>query len=111
MALTYTVSKMQLSGTQKRVSGTITWDSSYLTGGESFDPAQIGLYAIMDLDVRPSGTDATHAIEPAWDRSTSAPKVKAFWGDNANGASAQLVEVTSATNLSACVCAFEAWGV
>lgn len=110
--MAFTISNMtsQAVGKQKRVSGTLTFDSSYPTGGLALSPSQLGLYQITDLDVRPGGADATHAYVPRWNLSTSAPKVLAFQGDNPNAAAAQLIEVPNATSLSAVSCAFDAWG-
>lgn len=111
MSLTITVVKTQVDGTQKLVQGTLTFDASYLTAGELAPPSLFGLYSLSSLDVQAAGTNATHAVVPVWN-GLNGPlsTVKAFWGDNANVASAQLVEVTSTTDLSAVVCQFVARG-
>jgi hypothetical protein len=48
MALTIAVTRRSTSGDQHVVTGTIAFDSSYPTGGESFTPANIGL-RVVDL--------------------------------------------------------------
>ena len=46
MALTITVSRRHTAGQQHIVSGTIAFDSSYPTGGESFTAANLGLRTV-----------------------------------------------------------------
>lgn len=48
MALTVAVTRRVVAGDQNIVAGTIAFDSSYPTGGESFVPADIGL-RVFDL--------------------------------------------------------------
>lgn len=105
MALTVTQPKTQVDGTQKLVQCLVTFDSSYLTGGELFPPSLLGMYAFTSVNVEAAGLDATHAFVFAWNGLQGAlSTIKAFWGDNANGASAQFIEVTPTTNLAAAVC-------
>lgn len=110
MALTVTANPPQLVGTRRRVTGTITFDSSYLTGGETFTPANIGLGQLEELEVRPGLGSSTTGYVPVWNRSTSAPKVLALMGDNNNASDGPLIEVASTTDLSAFVCSYEATG-
>lgn len=48
MALTISVTKQTVVGDLAYVSGTVDFDSSYPTGGESFAPADVGL-SVFDL--------------------------------------------------------------
>lgn len=106
MALTYTVDNTQLVGTKRMTQGTITYDSSYATGGETVDPHALGLQMLTDLRISPS----TGGYIGVWDRSTTAPKLMAFYGDNNNASDGPLIEVPSTTDLSAVVVRYEAWG-
>lgn len=94
----------EVPGSRKEAYGTITFDSSYPTGGEAFVPAEFGLNRLDFLMV--SGANGYVAT---WDGSTSAPKVLLFRQTAATGA---LVEVPAATNLSSPVvtCRFHAVG-
>lgn len=77
---------------------TITFDSSYPTGGESLTAADFGLKKLFE--VRPHGSFRaaanTSAIEVSYDHTNA--KLIAFWG-NAGVASVQ-PEVTNTTDLS-----------
>lgn len=55
MALTITVTRYESAGSEKKVYGTIAFDSSYQTGGESFTAAQVGLTSVHDLQLDLSG--------------------------------------------------------
>lgn len=111
MALAVSNTKSQIDGTGRLVTGQVTFDSSYLTGGELFPPSLLGMYAFSSVLVEPGGLDATHAFLTQWNGLQGAlSTIKVFWGDNANGASAQFIEVTSTTNLGALVCQFAARG-
>lgn len=111
MSLTANVISTEVVGKTRVVVADITFDSSYLTGGELFPPSLIGLYSFSSVSPEPSGTNATHAVVPAWNRLQGAlSTLKAFWGDNTNAAAAQLIEVTSTTDLSAVTVRVEARG-
>lgn len=110
MALTYSVQTPQLVGTKRVVRGTITFDSSYATGGETFATTAIGLGQLTGLTVEAGLGSSTTGYVPVWNRSTSAPKVLALMGDNNNAADGPLIEVASTTDLSALVCGFVAEG-
>lgn len=92
----------EVPGSRKETYGTITFDSSYATGGEAFTPAEFGLNRLDFLLV--SGANGYVA---AWDGSTSAPKVLLYRQTAATGA---LVEVPSTTNVSTVTCRFKAIG-
>lgn len=86
------------AGNMRQKVRTITFDSSYPTGGESLTAADLGLKRIFEL--RPHGSFRaaanTSAIEVSYDHTNS--KLIAFWG-NAGTASVQ-PEVTNTTDLS-----------
>ncbi|HZA18978.1 MAG TPA: hypothetical protein VE645_19210 [Pseudonocardiaceae bacterium] len=90
--------KSYISGNRDVVMRTITFDSSYPTGGEALTPADFGL-KVLD-EVRPHGSFRaaanTSAIEVSYDYTNQ--KLIAFWG-NAGTASVQ-PEVTNTTDLS-----------
>jgi len=86
------------------VRGTITFDSSYATNGEAVTLAQLGLTRLDWLTV-----NTTDGHVPAWDGSTSTPKVKLFWVDTTVDG-APLAEVPSTTDVSAVVVRFHAVG-
>jgi hypothetical protein len=94
----------EVPGTRREVRGTITFDSSYPTGGEAVTLAQLGLTRLDWLSV-----ETTDGYVPAWDSSTSAPKVKLFWVDTTTDG-APLAEVTATTNVATVVVRFHATG-
>ena len=98
MALTFSIDDTQLVGNKRQKSGTVTFDSSYATGGETFTAADVGLSAITDVDV----ADAS-GYNVFWNRSTTAPTLQVFQGDNTNAAAAPGIQVPNATNLSTLV--------
>jgi hypothetical protein len=103
MALTYTVENTYTAGGRRRVNGTITFDSSYPTAGESFAPTSVGLVQLTDLTVWPGLINsATTGLMPVWNRSTTAPTVKVLDGTFAESA--------NATNLATFTCGYEATG-
>ena len=94
----------EVPGTRREVRGTITFDSSYATGGEAVTLTQLGLTRLDWLSV-----NTTDGHVPAWDGSTSTPKVKLFWVDTTTDG-APLAEVPSTTDVSAVVVRFHAVG-
>lgn len=106
MALTFALDDRQLVGNKRQVSGTVTFDSSYVTGGEPFTAADLGLTAITNFEAQPSSV----GYVATWDRSTSAPKLIALYGDNNNAADGPLIEVPNATNIATSVHRFVATG-
>lgn len=109
MALSYTANPPQLVGTRRRVTGTITFDSSYLTGGEIFDQTKIGLTTLESLIVRSGLGSSTTAYMPVWS-ATTPTKIQVFQGDNTNAAAAPLIECNTTRDLSAFICTYEATG-
>lgn len=99
MALTFSLDDRQLVGNKRQVRGTVTFDSSYATGGETFTPADFGLTAITDVQAQPS----TVGYVAVWNRSTTAPKLMAFYGDNNNASDGALIEVPNTTDISTSV--------
>lgn len=94
----------EVPGTRREVRGTVTFDSSYPTGGEAVTLAQLGLTRLDWLSV-----DTTDGYVPAWDGSTTAPKIKLYWVDTTTDG-APLAEVASTTDASAVVVRFHAVG-
>jgi len=94
----------EVPGTRREVRGTVTFDSSYPTGGENVTLAQLGLTRLDWLTV-----NTTDGHVPAWDGSTSAPKIKLFWVDTTTDG-APLEELPATTDASAVVVRFHAVG-
>lgn len=82
----------EVPGSRKEVYGTVTFDSSYPTGGEAFVPAEFGLDRLDWLQV--AGATGYLAV---WDGSVTAPKILLYRQTAATGA---LVEVPNTTNVS-----------
>lgn len=84
------------------VCGTITFDSSYPTGGESISASSFKGSSFVRLMLDPSTT----GIVPSYNSSTG--KVMAFWVDTTVDGAA-MAEVTATTDLSTAVFPFAAW--
>lgn len=113
MAVTVTANYPERIGRKKVVTGTITFDSSYPTGGESVTVAQLGLTQLQNLEVRPGLGSSTTGYVPVWatGRSVTSPAVQVLMGDNNNASDGPLIEVANTTDLSALVVDFVATGV
>ncbi len=98
MAATVAVSQQNFVGNKRHVLVTVTPDTSYLTGGYSIKPSDIGLVTIDSADAG-AGDGTTTAV--VWKYNTGTQKLQAYW--TGAGLSAVLAEVTNATNLSASV--------
>jgi hypothetical protein len=94
----------EVPGNRKVVHGTVTFDSSYPTGGEAVSLADLGLSRLDWLECLTSD-----GFVPAWDGSTSAPKIELYWVDTTVDGAA-LAEVTATTDCSAVVVRFRATG-
>lgn len=92
----------EVPGNRKMVSGVITLDNSYATGGEAVTLAQLGLSRLDFLCLT-----AGIGYLPTWDGSTTAPKVLVYRQTAATGAFA---EVPSTTDMSATTVRFLAYG-
>jgi hypothetical protein len=92
----------EVPGSRKEVYGTITFDSSYATGGEAVTLAQLGVNRLDWLMV-----NAGAGYLPVWDGSTTTPKVLLYRQTAATGA---LVEVPSTTDVSTVTVRFKALG-
>jgi hypothetical protein len=104
MAMTVNRSGRGYVGDRRRTFGTLTLDTSYPTNGYAFTIPTLELQKLDMMTVLPA---SGFVFEVDYTNS----KVKAFWGDNAGGASGPLIEVTNGTNVSAAVPRWEAWGV
>lgn len=101
MALTVSVVKRNVSGNARNVIATITFDASYLTGGESLTAADLGLTTITHLSSETAAAAAgTTAVVTKYDYTNA--KLQAFWTGGV--VSTALAQVTSTTDLSAYVC-------
>lgn len=102
MPLAFSLDQMQTYGKRRHVSGQVTFDNSYLTNGEPFTAADLGLSMLEHVQVESS---AGYVVN--WNRSVTAPTLIAFQQSAATGA---LTEVPNTTNLSTVVCEFSASG-
>lgn len=84
----------EVPGNRKFVTATVTFDSSYATGGEAISLVDLGL---TRLDFLWTVTDDGYI--PAWNGSKTAPKIKLFWVDTTTDG-APLAEVPSTTNVA-----------
>lgn len=110
MALTVTLDTAPLgrsvAGNKQIRRGTITFDSSYATGGEAITAALLELNIVEDLRVDPS---AGYVFE--WDKTNA--KIKAYRQKDpaaAGGADIALPEVANAVDLSLVAPRFRAEG-
>lgn len=94
MAVAFTSTLVNVEGARRRVVGTLAFDSSYPTGGESVPRSLLGLLKFDDVRIGPK---AGYLFE--WDDTNQ--KVKVYQGDNDNAADAPLIEVADTTDLSA----------
>lgn len=96
MALAYTVSDSRVVGTEREVRGTVAFDASYPTGGESLSglAAACGLSLVNDVKFFPH-----EGFVFEWDSANA--KVLAYYGDNDNASDGALVQVPNTTDISA----------
>ena len=94
----------EVPGNRKFVTATVTFDSSYATGGEAISLISLGLNRLDFL-----WADSTDGYIPVWDGSTTAPKIELFWVDTTTDGAA-LAEVPSTTNVSTVVARIFAFG-
>lgn len=101
MALAFTKTRSDVVGTKRVVYGTLAFDSSYPTGGESITLAgttgTTGLRRVDSVTVKfNSGYLFTYTPTDS-----VSGKVLAYQGDNTNAAAAPLIQVANTTDLSA----------
>jgi hypothetical protein len=95
VALTVSAGTVGYEGNKKVWRGTVTFDSSYATGGETFSPTSQGFVTVDQVEVFPSVGYVPEYI-------TSTGKILARWVDTTVDGAA-LAEVASTTDLSAVV--------
>lgn len=100
----------RLTGNRKIVTGTITFDNSYPTGGEALTLKALGLDVVENINVTNVFASSTTTYVVAWNKSTTSPLLQVFYGDNNNASDGPLIEVPNATDLSATVVRYEATG-
>ena len=94
MAATTTINTgPEVPGNRKITTATVTFDSSYATGGEAIALADLGLLRLDHLVV-----DAGAGYLAKWDGSTTAPKILLY---RQTAATSALVEVPNTTDMSA----------
>lgn len=92
----------EVPGNRKEARGSVTFDSSYPTGGEAITVSDLGLTRLDWLSV-----SAGNGYLPVWDGSLTSPKVLMYRQSAATGA---LTEVPATTDLSATSIKFFAIG-
>lgn len=96
MAVTISAGSDIIEGQRKVWEGTVTFDSSYPTGGEAFDPtSSLGFVVVDSVIVEPADG---YVFE--WDSANSL--ILAYWVDTTTDG-APLAEVVNATDLSSVV--------
>lgn len=98
MAITLSAMTRAKSGDEFKVRATATFDSSYATGGEQFTAAALGLAYITEVAVSKS-LGYTYDAVIATGGATC--KLLAYWDDGNAASDGALVQVTSATDMSA----------
>jgi hypothetical protein len=93
MALTIENLERGSSGNLRVVTGTIAFDSSYPTGGESLTPANMALSRVQSVSILPK---SGYVFE--YDYTNS--KVLAYYADYDAVADGALIQVPDTTNLS-----------
>lgn len=101
MSLSFSNEEQQSLGSVRGVTGIITFDSSYPTGGEPFVASDIGLGEILSIGIN-QGEDG-YVFH--WDRANDTIIVY-----ESAGANAPLTEVANLTDLSGVVVEFIASG-
>lgn len=96
MALTVTLNKVYSIGDRKEVLATITFDSSYPTGGESLTASDLGLALELDYVSGGLARNGTNAVSTVYDYTNS--KLMAF--QSTTGAPNKLIEVANTSDLS-----------
>ena len=93
MALTVAVTERGQSGNKLKNRGTIAFDDSYPTGGESLTANQLGLRVVDNV---------TFEVHEGFgfDYVYGSALVQAFFSDYTAGASGALIEVANGTDLS-----------
>jgi len=105
MALTVTVNRTDTVGRYtKYVTGTIAFDSSYPTNGESLVASDVQLSSKIDF------IEASSADGLVFEYDYSGSKLKAIWPTTDATAPAAGEEVANTTDLSAVTCNFIAFG-
>ena len=94
----------EVPGNRKFVTATVTFDSSYATGGEAISLTSLGLNRLDFL-----WAVTSDGYVPAWDGSTTNPKIELFWVDTTTDGAA-LAEVPSTTNVATVVARIFAFG-
>jgi len=89
MALTLSTTVPTVRGVQKVWEGTVTFDSSYPTGGESFAPSDIGFVVFDRVEVHP-------ASGFVFEYDDDNDKILAYWVDTSTDGAA-MAEVTNAS--------------
>lgn len=105
MAVSVSVNRTDTVGRYtKYTTGTITFDSSYPTGGEDLLPTAVGLSSKVEF------IGVTSAAGLIFEYDYANKKIKAIWPTTDATAPAAGEEVASATNLSTVTCNFIAFG-
>lgn len=103
MALTFSAPTHKNAGSERATYGTITFDSSYPTGGEAYTNREMGLGTINSLQL-----EQDDGYIPYWDNTNS--KIKLFWADYDAVADGALIEVADTTDVSSVIVKWRAWG-
>lgn len=128
-ALTFAIDQMKpgSAGDNRQVIGTLTFSDAYATGGDTFDPADLGLMILdsMEIEVGNNGVDNT-PLQPRCANAVPIMSTKASGGSPSGrvtayaipgtpaaniGTEVGLAEIDNGTDLSAFSARFVAYGV
>lgn len=98
MALSLTYGERQNPGSQFMIPATVTFDSSYLTGGETLTAATFGLDRFENIVVTDS-EGYTYDTDIATGGATAL--LKAYYADYSTSTDGALIEVANTVDLSA----------
>ena len=93
----------EVPGNRKITTATVTFDSSYVTGGEAVSALDFGLVRLDHLVI-----DAGAGYLAQWDGSLTAPKILLYRQTAATGALVQVPATTDVSAVSVKVLAFGA---
>ena len=97
----------QVSGSQRKQTGSLHLSASYATGGDTWTANQFGLVTVDELVIESGGKTGTEASGYVFQPDTTNKKIKAY--QSGAGADAALDEVQSG-DLSATVVRYTVWG-
>lgn len=107
MAVAVSNVKDYIIGNQFKKVATVTFDSSYPTGGETLNASSFGLAFFEDIVVNDS---TGYTFTPSIAAGGATALVLVYYGDNNNASDGPLIELPNATNISTLAVTVTAYG-